>query len=136
MNDLQSKVQLLQKKIVELKKMVFVGDVTWESVSFGNWGVGETKIISDCINFKFFESDDVMSFFTEIPPKGEFNGHKHSEFDETNFVLEGVYIDRRGEKYRGEWIDYSAGTYHWVVNPSKTEWLKLIVVFSKKKIKS
>lgn len=131
-----SEIKLKLNKIdIELRKceiMTFHDLVPWSEVMA--WKVGEIKNISGSRNELIYREENIFIFETIIPPKVVFSYHWH-DFNEHNFIVTGLYKDDNSTKESGEWVGYPPFIPHEVLNPSETEHLKTIVIFTKEKAK-
>lgn len=128
--EIVKKLSLLEENLHNLQIILFKEEVTWKQVSIVNWKIGETKKVENTLNIKVFEEKNIIIFKTTIPPLSVFPEHWHS-FSENNFVISGVYEDANGLKSAGEWIKYTPTQEHKVINPSTTQDLDIIVIFTK-----
>jgi quercetin dioxygenase-like cupin family protein len=124
----KQKLLELTDNIAKLESIVFQKKVSWETVE--NWEVGKTKRIGDSVNTKIFGDDNILVFLTTIPAGFIFPPHWH-DYNESNYVISGVYYDNGIYAEKGEWVRYNINKIHEVQSVGEAE-LKLLVIFTKK----
>jgi len=125
---IKEKILELTENIAKLESIVFQKKVPWEIVE--NWEVGVTKKIGDSVNTKIFGDDNILIFLTTIPAGFVFPSHWH-DYNESNYVISGVYYDNGILATKGEWVRYNINKSHEVESLGEVE-LKILVIFTKK----